>query len=45
MPNLINLPSFNEDGDLYVVIETPRGSRVKFDYDPKLGTFALTSCF
>jgi inorganic pyrophosphatase len=41
MPNLINLPSFSEDGDLHIVIETPRGSRVKFDYDPKLETFAL----
>lgn len=42
MPNFMRLPSFTEDGDLCVVIETPRGSRVKFDYDPKLGTFALS---
>jgi hypothetical protein len=28
MPNLINMPSFTEDGDVYVVVETPRGSRV-----------------
>ena len=42
MPNLINLPPFTEDGDVNVVVETPRGSRVKFDYDPKLGAFTLS---
>ena len=42
MPNLINLPPFTEDGDVYVVVETPRGSRAKFDYDPTLKTFALS---
>jgi inorganic pyrophosphatase len=42
MPNLINLPSFTEDGDIYVVVETPRGSRAKFEYDPRLKTFALS---
>jgi inorganic pyrophosphatase len=42
MPNFINLPSFTEDGDVYVVIETPRGSRAKFAYEPKLETFTLS---
>ena len=42
MPNFINLPGFTEDGDVHVVVETPRGSRAKFAYDPKLETFALT---
>src|SRR4030081_2038463 len=42
MTNLINLPPFTEDGDVYVVVETPRGSRAKFAYDPKLETFALS---
>ena len=42
MSNLINLPSFTDDGDVYVVVETPRGSRAKFDYDPKLKAFALS---
>jgi inorganic pyrophosphatase len=42
MPNFINLPAFTEDGDAHVVVETPRGSRAKFAYDPKLETFALT---
>jgi hypothetical protein len=39
MPNFVNLPPFTEDGDVHVVVETPRGSRAKFDYDPKLETF------
>jgi inorganic pyrophosphatase len=42
MPNLINLPPFTEDGDVYVVVETPRGSWAKFDCDPKLRTFTLS---
>ena len=42
MPNFINLPPFAEDGDVHVVVETPRGSRAKFAYDPKLETFALS---
>ena len=40
MPNFINLPPFTEDDDdVHVVVETPRGSRAKFAYDPKLETF------
>jgi inorganic pyrophosphatase len=42
MPNFINLPALTEDGDVHVVIETPRGSRAKFAYDPQLETFTLT---
>jgi inorganic pyrophosphatase len=42
MPNFINLPLFTEDGDVHVVVETPRGSRAKFAYDPKLETFVLS---
>src|SRR5215471_104628 len=42
MPNFINLPAFSETGDVHVVVETPRGSRAKFAYDPKLETFVLT---
>ncbi len=41
MPNLVNLPLLAEDGSVNVVIETPRGSRAKLAYDPKLGTFVL----
>lgn len=42
MPNFLNLPPFTEDGNVYVVIETPRGSRAKFAWDAKLDTFALS---
>ena len=42
MPNFTNLPLFTEVGDVHVVVETPRGSRAKFAYDPKLETFILS---
>ena len=42
MPNFIKLPPFTEDGDVHVVVETPRGSRAKFEYDPKLEAFILS---
>jgi inorganic pyrophosphatase len=42
MPNFLNLPALTEDGDVRVVIETPRGSRAKLAYDPKLETFTLS---
>ena len=42
MPNFLNLPAFAEDNDVHVVIETPRGSRAKLAYDPKLEVFALS---
>jgi len=41
MPNFFNLPLLTEDGDVHVVVETPRGSRGKFAYDPELKAFAL----
>jgi inorganic pyrophosphatase len=41
MPDLVKLPPFGDDGDVRVVIETPRGSRAKFNYDPDLQTFTL----
>ena len=38
----MRLPAFSADGELCnVVIETPKGSRNKFDYDPELGLFRL----
>jgi inorganic pyrophosphatase len=30
MPNFLSLPTFTDDGDVYAVIETPRGSQAKF---------------
>ena len=37
--DLTKLPAFNEDGELHVVIESPRGSGVKLKYEPDLGSF------
>lgn len=38
----VHLPAFSKDGDLCnVIIETPKGSRNKFDYDPEVGLFRL----
>lgn len=42
MPDFLKLPPFNDDGDLRVVVETPRGSSAKLDYDPDLKTFTLS---
>src|SRR5690242_19798071 len=43
MTNLMKFPTFNnDDGSVHVVVETPRGSRAKLDYDPKLKTFTLS---
>ena len=39
--NLESLDAFNDRGDLNVVIETPKGSRNKFNYDEGTGLFKL----
>ncbi|MBX3086330.1 MAG: inorganic diphosphatase [Anaerolineae bacterium] len=36
-----SLPPFNSAGDLHVIVETRKGSRNKYKYDPKLGLFSL----
>jgi inorganic pyrophosphatase len=39
---MVTLPSFDPDnGQLHVVVETPKGSRNKFDYDEAYGVFRL----
>jgi inorganic pyrophosphatase len=42
MTDLMKLPTFGDNGDVRVVVETPRGSRAKFDYDPEFQTFTLS---
>ena len=39
--NLLHLDAFHDEGELNVVIETPKGSRNKYDYDGRLGLFKL----
>ena len=36
-----SLDTFNDEGDLNVVIETPKGSRNKYNYDEETGLFKL----
>jgi inorganic pyrophosphatase len=44
MPRLTHLPTFDQkSGDLYVVIETPQGSRNKNKYDDDLRAFQMGS--
>ena len=42
MADLLKLPVRNNDGDAHVVVETPRGSAAKFEYDPELQAFTLS---
>ena len=39
MELLTQIPAFDPDGDLNVVVETPRGSHNKYAYDEAYGTF------
>jgi inorganic pyrophosphatase len=39
--SLESLDTFNDEGDLNVVIETPKGSRNKYNYDEETGLFKL----
>ncbi len=41
MTNLFKLPTWADDEHVFAVIETPRGSTCKLDFDPKLRTFTL----
>jgi inorganic pyrophosphatase len=41
MTNYFKLPTWAGQNHVYAVVETPRGSRVKMEFDPKLGAFTL----
>jgi inorganic pyrophosphatase len=41
MSNLLEIPSWDEQGRLRIVVETPRGSAFKVHYDPAIGAFAF----
>jgi inorganic pyrophosphatase len=42
MPNYVKLPPFDDDGNLNMVVETPRGSAVKLKYEPKSKVFMVS---
>ena len=42
MANLLKLPALDDEGNVHVVVETPRGSRAKLTYDPDLKVFTLS---
>jgi len=42
VPNLVKLAPFDDDGALRVIVESPRGSSLKFAYDPALRLFAIS---
>ena len=39
--NLFKLPTWADKEHIYAVVETPRGSTCKLDFDPKLKVFTL----
>jgi inorganic pyrophosphatase len=41
MANMFKLPTWDDDGKLVCVVESPRGSVAKFKYDPTLRVFML----
>jgi inorganic pyrophosphatase len=41
MPNLIKIPTWADKTHIHAVVETPRGSRCKLEFDPKLRAFTL----
>ena len=41
MTNLLKLPTWIDDEHILAVVETPRGSTCKLDFDPELGAFTL----
>jgi inorganic pyrophosphatase len=43
MPNLIKLPTWADKTHINAVVETPRGSRCKLEFDAKLRVFTLAN--
>ena len=42
MPELLKLPAWTGDGNIHVVVETPRGGHSKVKYDAELHVFTLS---
>src|ERR1700716_1355427 len=41
MPNYFKLPPWADSDHVHAVVETPRGSRAKLEFDPGIGAFTL----
>src|SRR3981081_1431245 len=41
MTNYFKLPTWADSDHIHAVVETPRGSRAKLEFDPKLRVFTL----
>jgi inorganic pyrophosphatase len=41
MSNLVKLPTWADETRIYAVVETPRGSHCKLEFDPKFRAFTL----
>ncbi len=41
MPNPLKIPTWADEEHVYAVVETPRGSTCKLDFDPELRVFTL----
>lgn len=42
MPSFADLPPRHAKGELRVVVETPRGSNIKFDFDVGIQAFGIS---
>jgi inorganic pyrophosphatase len=42
---LSQLPAWGDEGELRVIVESPRGSGVKFKFEPQLGCFTVARAF
>jgi inorganic pyrophosphatase len=42
MSNLMKIDAFSPDGELRMIVETPRGSAVKLKYEPELKAFTIS---
>jgi inorganic pyrophosphatase len=40
--DLTRLPTYARDGSLHMIVESPRGSSVKIDFDPEHGVFEVS---
>ena len=41
MTNLLKIPTWADEENVYAIVETPRGSTCKLEFDPELRAFTL----